>query len=287
MFPARFDYVAVSTVEEAIAAKAADGDEARILAGGQSLLPMMKIRLASPSKLVDINRIPGLNQLVRDNGHLRVGALVRHADVVASNATFGAIRSAAPWVSDPLVRNLGTLCGSVAHCDPEGDWNSVLLATGADVVAQGPSGERSIPIAEFVRGIFTNALTADEMVTEVRIPVPSRPSGGAYLKLERKIGDYATVAVAAHLELAADGTIAEAGLALTSVGPSNIKVTGAEAVLRGQAPSAELFAEAAELAAAAAEPNDDVRGTAVWKRQVVRVYTRRALAAAANNAREG
>jgi carbon-monoxide dehydrogenase medium subunit len=286
MFPARFDYIAASSVDEAIAAKAADGDEARILAGGQSLLPMMKIRLASPSKLVDINRIPGLDRLVRDNGHLRVGALVRHADVVASDATFGAIRSAAPWVSDPLVRNLGTLCGSVAHCDPEGDWNSVLLATGADVVARGPSGQRTIPIADFVRGIFTNALAADEMVTEVRIPVPSRPSGGAYLKLERKIGDYATVAVAAHLELAADGTIAEAGLALTSVGPSNIKVTEAEAVLRGQAPSDELFAEAAELAASAAEPNDDVRGTAVWKRQVVRVYTRRALATAASQAQE-
>jgi aerobic carbon-monoxide dehydrogenase medium subunit len=286
MFPARFDYIAASSVEEAIAAKAADGDEARILAGGQSLLPMMKIRLASPSKLVDINRIPGLDGLVRDNGHLRVGALVRHADVVASDATFGAIRSAAPWVSDPLVRNLGTLCGSVAHCDPEGDWNSVLLATGADVVARGPSGERTIPIAEFVRGIFTNALEADEMVTEVRIPVPSRPSGGAYLKLERKIGDYATVAVAAHLELAEDGTIAEAGLALTSVGPSNIKVTEAEAVLRGQAPSDAVFAEAADLAAAAAEPNDDVRGTAIWKRQVVRVYTRRALATAARQAQE-
>jgi aerobic carbon-monoxide dehydrogenase medium subunit len=286
MFPARFDYIAASSVEEAIAAKAADGDEARILAGGQSLLPMMKIRLASPSKLVDINRIAGLDRLVRDNGHLRVGALVRHADVVASDATFGAIRSAAPWVSDPLVRNLGTLCGSVAHCDPEGDWNSVLLATGADVVARGPSGERTIPIAEFVRGIFTNALEADEMVTEVRIPVPARPSGGAYLKLERKIGDYATVAVAAHLELAEDGTIAEAGLALTSVGPSNIKVTEAEAVLRGQAPSDALFAEAADLAAAAAEPNDDVRGTAIWKRQVVRVYTRRALATAARQAQE-
>ncbi len=286
MFPARFEYVAAASVEEAIAAKAADGDEARILAGGQSLLPMMKIRLASPAKLVDINRIPGLDRIVRDNGHLRVGALVRHADVVASDATFGAIRSAAPWVSDPLVRNLGTLCGSVAHCDPEGDWNSVLLATGADVVAQGPSGERTIPIAEFVRAIFTNALAADEMVIEVRIPVPSRRSGGAYLKLERKIGDYATVAVAAHLELAGDGTIAVAGLALTSVGPSNIKVTGAEAVLRDQAPSDELFAEAAELAAAAAEPNDDVRGTAVWKRQVVRVYTRRALATAAGQAQE-
>jgi carbon-monoxide dehydrogenase medium subunit len=286
MFPSRFDYVAAASVEEAVAAKAADGDEARILAGGQSLLPMMKIRLANPSKLVDINRIPELDQLVRDNGHLRVGALVRHADVVDSELTFGAITAAAPWISDPLVRNLGTLCGSVAHCDPEGDWNSVLLATGADVVARGPAGERTIPIADFIVGIFTNALAPDEMVTEVRIPVPPRPAGGAYLKLERKIGDYATVAVAAHLELADDGSIADAGLSLTSVGPINIKVTAAEAALRGQSPGAEAFAEAAELAAAAAEPADDVRGTATWKRQIVRVYTRRALAAAADQARE-
>ncbi|MGZ4800554.1 MAG: FAD binding domain-containing protein, partial [Acidimicrobiia bacterium] len=139
MFPSRFDYVAATSVDEAVAAKGDGGDETRILAGGQSLLPMMKIRLANPSKLVDINGIPGLDVIERVNGHLRVGALVRHADVVASDLTFGVVASAAPWISDPLVRNRGTMCGSVAHCDPEGDWNSVLLATGADVVARGPA----------------------------------------------------------------------------------------------------------------------------------------------------
>lgn len=284
MFPSRFDYVAATSVEEALAAKAT-GDETRFLAGGQSLLPMMKIRLANPGKLVDINGIPGLDALERTNGHLRVGALVRHADLVASDLTFGALTSAAPWISDPLVRNRGTLCGSVAHCDPEGDWNSVLLATGADVVARGPGGERTIPIREFVVDLFTNSLNEDEMVTEVRIPVPTGASGGAYLKLERKIGDYATVAVAAHLELADDGTIATAGLALTSVAPVNRKVDSAEAALVGQQPGEALFAEAGELAAAASEPRDDVRGTAEWKRQVVRTFTRRALATAADQAR--
>ena len=287
MFPSRFDYVAATSVDEAIAAKAAEGDEIRFLAGGQSLLPMMKIRLANPSKLVDINGIPGLDTLERVNGHLRVGALVRHADMVASDLTFGAVRSAAPWISDPLVRNRGTLCGSVAHCDPEGDWNSVLLATGADVVARGPNGERVIPIGDFVVDLFTNSLADDEMVTEVRIPVPTGRSGGAYLKLERKVGDYATVAVAAHLELADDGTISRAGLALTSVAPHNLKVTDAEAALVGQSPSDELFAEAGELAAAASSPRDDVRGTAEWKRQVVRTFTRRALATAAEQAQAG
>ena len=280
MFPSKFDYVAAASLEEAIAAKSEGGEETRFLAGGQSLLPMMKIRLATPAKLVDINRIGGLDHLQRDDGHLRVGALVRHAQLAASDVTFGAVAAAAPWVSDPLVRNLGTLCGSVAHCDPEGDWNSVLLATGADVVAHGRGGERNIPIGSFVQGTFTNALADDEMVTEVRIPLPSGPSGGAYLKLERKIGDYATVAVAAHLVLAGDGTVGDAGLALTSVGPSNIKVTAAEQMMVGESPGEELFAEAGELAAAAAEPHSDVRGTADWKRQVVRTYTRRALAAA-------
>jgi carbon-monoxide dehydrogenase medium subunit len=284
VFSAPFDYVAPTSLDEAIAAKASDGDEARVLAGGQSLLPMMKLRLATPAKLIDINRIPGLDSIERTNGELRVGALARHNDVVASRDTFGAITAAAPWVSDPLVRNLGTLCGSVAHCDPEGDWNSVLLATGAQVVAQGPSGERTVPIGDFIVGIFTNALADDEIVTQVRIPVPSSPSGGTYLKLERKVGDYATVGVAVHLELAGDGTIAEAGLGLTAVGSTNLKVTDAENILRGNTPSEELFAEAGEAAAAASEPTDDVRGTADWKRQIVRVYTRRGLATAAAQA---
>ena len=284
MLPAQFDYVAASSVEEAIAAKAEGGDETRILAGGQSLLPMMKLRFATPSKLVDINRIGGLDAIERHNGHLRVGALVRHADVAASGEVSGAVASAAPWIADPLVRNLGTMCGSVAHCDPEGDWNSVLLATGAEVVARGPSGQRSIAIGDFVQDFFTNSLSDDEMVAALHIPVPSGRSGGSYQKLERKVGDYATVGVAAHLELAADGTISAAGVAMTSVAPINRKATDAEALLVGNAPGAELFAEAGEAAAAAADPRDDVRGSARWKRRVVAAFTQRALAAAAEEA---
>ena len=284
MFPSRFDLVVAQSVGEAVEAKADAGEGGRFLAGGQSLIPMMKMRVAFPDTLIDINRIAGLDAIERANGHLQVGALVRHADVVASDATFGAITAAAPWVADPLVRNRGTMCGSVAHCDPEGDWNSVLLATGADVVAQGPNGERSIPIADFVDGAFTSTLSEDELVVGLRIPVPSGRSGGAYLKLERKVGDYATVAVASHLELDDSGAISAAGLALTSVNPINTKVADAEALLVGQQPSDELFAEAAELAAAVAEPRDDVRGTAAWKRQVVRTYTKRGLAAAVQQA---
>ena len=284
MLPARFDYVVAASVEEAITAKAEGGDETRFLAGGQSLLPMMKLRFATPAVLVDINRIGGLDTIERRNGHLHIGALVRHADIAASDAVSGAVASAAPWIADPLVRNLGTMCGSVAHCDPKGDWNSVLLATGAEVIAQGPSGHRTIAIGDFIEDFFASSLNDDEMVIAVHIPVPSGPSGGSYQKLERKVGDYATVGLAAHLELAADGTISAAGLAMTSVAPINLKATDAEALLVGSAPGAELFAEAGEAAAAAADPKDDERGSARWKRQVVAAFTRRALAAAAEQA---
>jgi carbon-monoxide dehydrogenase medium subunit len=210
--------------------------------------------------------------------------LVRHADIARSDLTFGAVASAAPWISDPLVRNRGTLCGSVSHCDPEGDWNSVLLATGADVVARGSRGERVIPIADFIVDFFQSSLADDEMVTEVRIRVPAGKSGGSYQKLERKVGDYATVGVAAHLELTDNGTIERAGLALTAVTPVNTKAAAAERLMQGEVPSDELFAAAADAAAATSDPRDDVRGSAVWKRNIVRVFTRRALAAAAAQA---
>ena len=284
MYPSSFDLIVARSLEEALAALYEGGEDARVLAGGQSLIPMMKLRLAFPSLLVDINAISELSGLERSNGHLRVGATVRHADVAASDLPAGAVAAAAPWVADPLVRNRGTLCGSVAHCDPEGDWNSVLLATGAEVIARSQSGERAIPIGGFIQGPFTNALDAGEILTEVRLPVPSSPSGGAYLKLERKVGDYATVGVAVHLELGADGRIAAAGIAMTSVAPSNRKAAEAESVLVGETPSDELFAEAASLAAAASEPRSDVRGSAAWKRNVVNVYTRRGLAQALSQA---
>ncbi len=287
MYPPSFDLTVARSVAEAVTALVEGGEDARILAGGQSLIPMLKLRFAEPALLVDINEVPGLNTLKRANGHLKIGATVRHADVVASDLPGGAIAAAAPWVADPLVRNRGTLCGSVAHCDPEGDWNSVLLATGATVVATGPDGERHIPIGDFVVDFFTNSLAPGEMVTEVQVPVPSGASGGAYMKLERKVGDYATVGVATHLELGADGRISAAGIAMTSVAPVNRKAAEAEALLVGEAPSDELFAAAAEAAAAASEPRSDVRGSAEWKRNVVRVYTRRGLEAALNQAQAG
>ena len=287
MYPPSFEYRAPDTLEGALAALAELGDEGRVLAGGQSLIPMMKLRLAAPAHLVDINRISGLSHVSRHNGTLRIGALARHNDVVrsADARAVEVVSSAAPWISDPLVRNRGTVCGSVAHCDPEGDWNSVMLAARARVVAQSSSGSRTIPIDDFIVSYFTNALTPGEMVTEVRVPVPAGASGGAYLKLERKIGDYATVGVAVQVELGEDGRISGAGIGLTAVNYQNTRASAAEDLLRGEMPSDELFAEAAAAAAAASDPQTDVRGDAEWKRNVVAVYTRRGLARAVASAR--
>ena len=280
MYPAAFEYRTAGSVGEAVAILGEVGDDGRVIAGGQSLIPMMKLRLAVPGVLVDINGIPGLDSIEYRNGNLQIGALARHNDVLRSPLVAEAshtVAAAAPWIADPIVRNRGTLVGSVAHCDPEGDWNSVMLAVRAEVVAVGPDGERVIPIDDFIVDFFTNSLQPGEMATAVRIPRPTRRSGGAYLKLERKIGDYATVAVATHLALDDDGTVAEAGIALTSVNNVNTRAAAAEEALVGSLPSADLFAEAASLAAAAADPETDVRGTAEWKRDVVRVYARRGL----------
>jgi carbon-monoxide dehydrogenase medium subunit len=189
--------------------------------------------------------------------------------------------AAAPWISDPLVRNLGTIGGSVAHADPQGDWGAVMLACGAEFVARRSGSDRTIAADDFFVDLFTSALEPDELLTEIHVPRYDGPAGGAYLKLERKVGDYATVGVAVHLQLDADRTrIGQAGIALTAVGPKNIKAIEAEQMLTGQPPGDELFAEAADRAAAAAEPRTDVRGSAEYKRSVVRTFVRRGLARA-------
>jgi carbon-monoxide dehydrogenase medium subunit len=280
MYPSKFDYLAPTTIEEALGILADKGPEIKILAGGQSLIPMMKLRFANPPALLDINRLPGLDTIGESNGHLTMGALVRHNQVVKSDLVKGAnhtVASAAPWVSDPIVRNLGTVCGSLAHHDPEGDWASVMLATGAEVVLKSTQGERVLPITDFCVDMFQTLCRTDELVTEVRVKKHTARGGGNYQKLERKVGDYATVGVATSLELDEHGRIADAGIALTSVYPHNLKVTAAELLLKGKQPSAELFKEAAAIASAACDPAGDNRGSAAYKRHIVGVFTERGL----------
>ncbi len=288
MLPAAFDYQAPTTLAEALSILKQRGDDAKVMAGGQSLIPLLKLRFAQPALVVDIGRLPALATISKDGGHVRIGALVRHVDVERSQELaqiLPMLVEAAHWVSDPLVRNRGTVAGSVCHADPSGDWGSVMLALDAEVVAQSSSGERVIRAAEFFHGPFTTALRPDEVVTELRIPLPSGPAGGAYLKLERKVGDFATVGAAVHVEL--DGNkVKKAGIGLTSVGPSNLKATDAERSLVGQELSDGAIAEAARLAAAAAEPKDDIRGTAAYKKDVVRVFVQRGLRAASARTQE-
>jgi carbon-monoxide dehydrogenase medium subunit len=287
MLPPRFDYRRPGSLEEAVDLLAEHGDEAKVLAGGQSLIPLLKFRLAAPALLVDVNRVPGLDGLAEEGGHLRIGAMVRHATLereVSLGGRYPAIAAAAPQISDPLVRNLGTVGGSLAHADPSGDWGAVMLALGASVVARSRRGEREIPVRELFRDPFTTSLEPDELLTEVRVPAPAGPVGGTYLKLERKVGDFATVAVAVHVEMR-DGRIGRAGIGLAAVGPTNLRAEAAEAALAGAEPTDEAFAEAARLAAEAASPVSDVRGSARYKRHVVEVYVRRGLAAAVERAR--
>lgn len=289
MYPASFEYFAPTTIDEAVGILEQYGDEAKVLAGGQSLIPLMKLRFASPRAVVDVNGIAELGRLEEKGGSLRIGALVRHKSCERSEllrGRFGALGAAAPQISDPIVRNLGTVCGSLAHADPQGDWGSVMLAVGADVEARGPDGTRRIPIEEFFRGPFTTALEPAEVITSVRVRDPGPSAAGTYLKLERKVGDFATVGVAVHVSFS-NGTVARAGIGLTGVGAANVKATAAEEALAGATLDEEAIKHAAELAAAAAEPRDDVRGSAEYKRNVVRVFTERGLRAAAEGRSDG
>jgi carbon-monoxide dehydrogenase medium subunit len=283
MFPPRFDYLAPRSVEEALDTLAERGDDAKVLAGGQSLIPLLKLRFAAPEVLVDINRVPGLDTLTEDGGWLWVGPLVRHRDAERSELLrqrYPTMAKAAPQISDPLVRNLGTVCGSLAHADPSGDWGAVMIAMGAELVARSRRGERSIPVRELFTGPFTTTLEPDELAAGVRVPTRER-TGGSYLKLERKVGDFASAAVAVRLTLGSDGRIADAGIGLTAVGPTNLAAPEAEEALRGATPGEEVFQEAAELAAQAATPDSDLRGTADYKRNVIRTFTQRGLRDAA------
>jgi aerobic carbon-monoxide dehydrogenase medium subunit len=287
MIPGKFSYHAPASVPEAIALLGEFGEDAKVLAGGQSLIPLMRFRLAQPGHLVDINRIDGLSYVRDEADGLRIGALAREADVEAESAVARAyplLSDATAVIADPLVRNLATVCGNVAHADPANDHPAVMLAYRAEVVAEGPNGRRTIPIDDFFVDTFVTALASDEVLVELHIPAPRPGSGGAYQKLERKVGDYAIAGVAAQIELGSDGRISQAGIALTNVGPMPIRASAAEAALVGQAPNDESLAEAADLAAAATDPVDDLRGPAEYKRAVTRTLTLRALRTAKERA---
>ena len=280
MYPARFDYESPGTLGEAITLLREGGDDAKVLAGGQSLVPLMKLRFAAPKLLVDINNIEGLSYHSQDqDGTLRIGALCRHADLERSTILTDhhpTMAAAAPVIADPIVRNRGTLVGSLCHADPQGDWASVVTALGGSVVAQGPGGRRTIPMADVVTGPFENALRPDEIAVEAVIPPPRGTRHGGYLKLERRVGDFATVGVAVALETSGD-TVLSAGIALTGVGGATINAVEAASALTGRPLSRETIGEAADSAAGAARPRTDHRGSAEYKRHMVHVFVTRIL----------
>lgn len=280
MYPPRFRYEAPKTVEEAIRLLSEGAGEAKILAGGQSLIPLLKLRFASPSLIVDINSIEGLDYLdFGSDGSIRIGALVRHAALERSEelkAKQPTMAAAAALVADPIVRNRGTFVGSLCHADPQGDWAAAMVALEGSLVVQGPGGRRTIPVSGLVHGPFQNALTHDEIGIEGVVPAPQGVPMGGYLKLERRIGDFATVATAVSVDMKG-GTVARAGIGLVAVGPTTINAEEAAAALTGGELTPDSIATAADLAAGVAQPRGDHRGSADYKRHIVKTFVTRIL----------
>jgi carbon-monoxide dehydrogenase medium subunit len=288
MIPAPFDYHRPGTLDEAIGLLSRYGGEAKVLSGGMSLLPTLKLRLGSYAHLVDINRIPGLEYVKEEKGWLRIGAGTRQATLERSElirTKYSVLADAVPLIADPLVRNRGTIGGNLANGDPANDGPAIVIALGAELVARGPKGERTIPAHRFYKSLYTTELKGDEILTEIRIPVPPAKSGGAYRKLKRKTGDFAAAAVAVQLSLNANGTVARAGIALTNAGPTPIEAVEAQKFLSGKTPDEKNILETAKLAAQAGSPSADRRGSVEYKREMARVLAGRAIRAALERAK--
>jgi carbon-monoxide dehydrogenase medium subunit len=289
MIPASFDYHAPKTLDEAIALLGRLGDTAKILAGGQSLIPAMRFRLAAPETLVDIGRIRDLAYVEERGDHLAIGAMTREHALEASPvvaASYPLLLETAKVIADPLVRNKATVGGNLAHADPANDHPATMLAYGAQIVARGAAGTRTIPIDDLFVGLFETSLKPGEILTEIRIPKPGKSSGGAYLKIERKVGDYAIVAVAVQLELAG-AAIKTIRIGLTNVSSVPMRAKNAEAAVTGKQPTDDVLEAAGKAAAAECDPSADLRGKIDYKRDLVRVLTKRAVRRAIERAQGG
>ena len=280
MIPPSFEYLTPSNISDAVALLQKHGDEAKILAGGHSLIPAMRLRLAEPGYLIDISGIGGLDYIQEESGQLRIGAMTCEAALEESEIVqrkFPLLLDTAKMIADPSVRNMATVGGNLAHGDPANDHPATMLALRASVIAEGPNGTREIKIDNFFPDFFTTALSEDEILTEIRIPTPPYASGGAYLKIERKVGDYAAAAVACQLNIDSSGSIENIGLGLTNVGSTPIRASSAEELLNGKKPDENMLAEAGRLAAADSEPMEDLRGSAEYKIALVNELTQRAI----------
>ena len=289
MIPAAFDYHRPQSLSEALSLLAQHAGEAKILAGGQSLIPAMRFRLAIPTVLIDINRLDELRYVQDKGDHLAIGAMTREHSLEDSKVvktSFALLHDTAMVIADPLVRNQATVGGNIAHADPANDHPATMLAYNATAVARSPKGERSIPIDDFFTGLFENALDDNEILVEIRIPKPPAGSGGAYTKLERKVGDYAISAAAVQLRMQGD-TVQEARIGLTNVSAVPMRAQRAEALLAGNKISEELVEAAGQAAAAECDPSSDLRGTVEYKRDVTRVMVKRSIQQAIARAKGG
>jgi len=289
VIPGEFEYHAPATVEEAVELLGRLGEDAKVLAGGHSLIPAMRFRLAAPEHLIDINRIDGLGYVREEGGRLAIGAMTRESELEHSELVRGRypmLADAGKVIADPIVRNRGTVGGNVAHADPANDHPAVMLAYGATMVAQGPGGRREIAADDFFVGLFENALGADEILVEIRIPAPGAGSGGAYEKFERKVGDYAVSGVAVQLTMSGS-TCSAARVGLTNVSPVPMRATAAEAALAGRELTDEVLEAAGEAAAQECDPSKDLRGSVEYKRDLTRVLLKRAVRRAVERARGG
>ena len=281
MIPAAFDYIRPSTVDQAFAELQRLGADARVLAGGQSLIPAMRFRLARPAVLVDINGLTDLDDIRVDGPALVLGATARDSAVERASwigeQKWSLLHDASRVVADPVVRQMGTVVGSLCHNDPSGDWTTVALAARAEVVVRGKAGTRTVGIDDFLVDSFTTAVAEGEMALAVRFPIPDERTAGAYQKVERKVGDFATAAAAVLVSLDADGTVREAGIALSAAGPCAVRVAEAEALLRGQKPTADLVRAAADAAARKSAPQADLRGSVEYKKNLAGVLVSRGL----------
>jgi aerobic carbon-monoxide dehydrogenase medium subunit len=291
MVPRKFEYFAPKTLSQATTLLKKYGSDAKLLAGGMSLIPVMKLRLGSPPYIVDLNRIPGLDYVKPASGKLAIGAMTRHHTIETSKVIrekVPMLAETAGWIGDPQVRNMGTIGGSLSHCDPSGDWGAAMIALRASVKLQGPTKVRTLKIDDFLVDTFTSALKPNEILTEISIPIPTPRSGGAYVKLERRSGDFATVAVAVQISIDQKGMCTYAGIGLTALGSKNLRASKAEEALVGKPLNSSSIQGAANAAMEDAQPTaDPLRGSAEYKKEMAEVFTRRGLELALKRAKGG
>jgi carbon-monoxide dehydrogenase medium subunit len=287
MIPANFTYHKATSVKDAIALAQTHGEEAKYMSGGHSLLPMMKLRFATPEHIIDISKIDGLSYIKEDGDQLKIGAMTTQSEMEHSaliQERYPIFSDAVKLTADPSVRNLGTIGGNIAHGDAANDQPALMLAMRATIVAEGADGQKSIPIDEFFHGFYMTALEASDVLVEIQIPKAKKGSGGAYHKVERKVGDYATAGVAVHVELDGDGACQEVGIGLTNVSAVPMRLERGEELLRGKKITDELIEQLGAIAAEDCEPTSDLRGSEAYKRSIVNTITKRMLRAAIERA---